>query len=211
MATVATQLAYRPWRQINPEVTMTTEILPAVYSSWTTEMVAAMPRVEGERYEIIGGALHVTTQPHMRHQGAIFRLGRFMSNWNDQAGVLIPAPGVIYDDDNAVAPDLVWMTRARYAQIAGRDGKLHGSPELVVEMLSPGKANEERDREFKLVLFDRQGVDEYWICDWRAQTIDIYRRDTEGLRLAQSLDAAMQLTSPLLPGFSVLVETIFQL
>lgn len=190
---------------------MTVDILPAVYTSWTPAMIASMPRVEGERYEIIDGALHVTTQPHMRHQSAILRLGRFMSNWNDQVGILIPAPGVIYDDDNAVAPDLVWMTRERYAQIAGQDGKFHGSPELVVEMLSPGKANEERDRDFKLTLFNRQGVDEYWICDWRVQTIDIYRRDAEGLRLAQSLGAAMHLTSPLLPGFSVLVETIFQL
>ena len=73
---------------------------------------------------------------------------------------------------------------------------------LVVEVLSPGARNEARDRHAKLGLYSRQGVLEYWIVDWRARAVEVYRRDGDGLRLTVRLSGNDVLTTPLLDGFA---------
>src|SRR5437868_4287433 len=83
---------------------------------------------------------------------------------------------------------------------------LHEPPELVVEVLSPGAANERRDRDAKLKLYARRGVDEYWLVDWQRRRVELYRRDGPAFRLGASLTDADQLQSPLLPGFAHAVD-----
>jgi Uma2 family endonuclease len=80
---------------------------------------------------------------------------------------------------------------------------------LVVEVLSPGGANERRDRDVKLKLYSRRGVLEYWVVDWRPQEIEVYRRKQLALRLIATLYPTDTLTSPLLPGFVCQVATLF--
>jgi Uma2 family endonuclease len=124
-------------------------------------------------------------------------------------GLLLPGSGVIFAEDQAVIPDLVWVSRERFSRVIGRDGKLHRSPDLVIEILSPGPQNEERDREVKLKLYSRQGVREYWILDPADETVAIYRRVELALQLVATLTASDSLTSPLLPGFSCPVQELF--
>ncbi|MBI2218960.1 MAG: Uma2 family endonuclease, partial [Candidatus Rokubacteria bacterium] len=54
--------------------------------------------------------------------------------------------------------DVVWVSTQRLATVLWPDGKLHAAPDLIVEVLSPGAANERRDREVKLTLYSRRGV-----------------------------------------------------
>jgi Uma2 family endonuclease len=179
------------------------------YPHWTVDLLYKIPHVEGERYELIQGELYVTSAPHFRHQLVCSLLATELTNWSRSAsvaGVAIITPGVIYADNEAVIPDLIWLSSSRLTALAGKDGKLHGSPELVVEVLSPGKANEERDREKKLELYSRRGVLEYWIVDWPAVTVEIYRPVEGELQLAQTLRAGETLSSPLLPGFAVIID-----
>jgi Uma2 family endonuclease len=123
---------------------------------------------------------------------------------------VFPAPGVIFSEQDAVAPDLVWVSVERAPLVVNReDGKLHGAPDLVVEVLSQGSANERRDRETKLALYDRYGTPEYWIGDRFERQVDVYRRDTGSLSLVVQVQAAELLTSPLLPGFACPVKTLF--
>jgi Uma2 family endonuclease len=86
---------------------------------------------------------------------------------------------------------------------------LHGAPDLAVEVLSQGSANERRDRETKLARYDRYGVTEYWIVDRVARRVDVYRRDSGSLSLVAQVQADELLTSPLVPGFACPVETLF--
>ena len=191
----------------------TAEPRVAAHSHWTVAMVRRMPRVEGERYELIDGELYVATQPHTRHQIACSRIMFQLELWNSNGrpGVVIPAPGVIYSKREAVAPDVVWVSAARFQQIMGKDGKLHGSPELMIELLSPGKANAERDREKKLELYSRRGVQEYWIADWQTTTVEIYRSQDDALQLVATVGAGETIESPLLPGFSCVIDRFFEL
>ena len=159
---------------------------------------------DDRRYEIIDGELYVSTQPHWCHQLTATEISHALRVWNGETGlgVVNVAPGVIFAADEAVAPDLVWISREHFARVVGDDGKLHAAPDLVVEILSPGSDNEERDRDAKLKLYSRRGVREYWIVDWRAPSVQVYRRENAALHLAVTLASEDVLTSPLLPGFA---------
>ena len=168
--------------------------------------------LDDTRYELIEGALFVAKQPHWAHQYASFRLAAAFEVWNRQTGrgVANIAPGVIFSPEEGVAPDVVWISRERRAQGLRADGKLHAAPELAVEVLSPGDTNERRDREFKRKLYAREGVEEYWLVDWRARTVEVYRRTGDLLQLAQTLTDADTLASPLLPGFAYPVRDLWE-
>ena len=177
---------------------------------WTSADLAVLPD-DGKRYEIIDGDLYMSRQPHWHHQQACGRIFTALDTWSRQtgAGEANLAPGVIFAEDDDVAPDVVWISQARRATALGPEGHLHAAPELVVEVLSPGGANERRDREAKLKLYSRRGVLEYWIVDWRTQQIEVYQREQLALRLVATLYPTDTLISPLLPGFVCQVATLF--
>ncbi len=177
---------------------------------WTSADLELMPD-DGKRYEIVAGELYVSKQPHWHHQALSGRLFALLDAWNRQthAGAANIAPGVIFAEDEDVVPDVVWISRESLAAALASDGKLHTAPELVVEILSPGLTNERRDREAKLKLYWRRGVQEYWIVDWRRRGIEVYRLDQLTLALVYTLTDHDTLESPLLPGFSEPLSSLF--
>src|SRR6202035_1016121 len=178
--------------------------------NYTSKDLELLPD-DGKRYEIIDGELYMSKQPHWHHQFAGLRISMFLQMWSDQtkAGIANYAPGLIFDDDEDVVPDIVWISRQRLATALRPDGKLHEAPELAVEILSPGSTNERRDRELKLKLYSRRGSDEYWIVNWREQRVEVYRRQNAVLTLQETLNEDDLLHSPLLPGFSCHVRQLF--
>jgi Uma2 family endonuclease len=79
----------------------------------------------------------------------------------------------------------------------------------MVEILSPGERNEQRDKEVKLKLYSLHGILEYWIVNWQMKSVEVYRRNDAQLQLTSTLIETDTLTSALLPGFSLPVEQIF--
>jgi len=182
---------------------------------WTIADLDAFPQSsDGTRYEIIDGELFVSTQPSSQHQFTCGQATYELEAWNrvSLAGVVLPAPGLIFADDDNAAPDVVWASKSRLRSILWDDGKLHGPPELVIEVLSPGPENARRDRDVKLRLYSRHGINEYWIFDLKQHRADLYRRDAgdlSELRLAASLDENDELRSPPLPGVQIRVGNLF--
>ena len=88
-------------------------------------------------------------------------------------------------------------------------GHLIIAPELAIEVLSPGLANEQRDREAKLKLYGARGVQEYWILNWQLQQVEVYRRQQAMLKLVVTLLGDDLLTSPLLPNFTCPISRFF--
>jgi Uma2 family endonuclease len=178
---------------------------------FTSADLASLPD-NGNRYEIIDGELIMSKQLHWDHQYVCGRLFSRLDNWNDTTalGQVNLAPGVIFAEDDDVAPDLVWISKKRRDASLERDGHLHGTPEIAIEVLSPGSANENRDRKLKLELYSRRGVDEYWIVNWRTRQIEVYRRRQKKLRLIETLNESDALESPLLPGFSCPLKSLFE-
>ncbi|MPZ16226.1 MAG: Uma2 family endonuclease [Chloroflexi bacterium] len=134
-----------------------------------------------------------------------------LGQWSRQtgAGVVNFAPGLIFAEDQNVAPDIVWVSAGRLPLLLEADQKLHAAPDLVVEVLSPGPKNEQRDREAKLNLYSRRGVREYWIVDWQLRQMDIYRRSNAALELATTALEGDSLRSSLLPGFELSLDDLF--
>jgi Uma2 family endonuclease len=178
---------------------------------WTIADLDLFLDHETKHYEIIDGELYVSKAPREEHQEATVEIGYELVGWNRRTGLghVLVGPGVIFSESDAVIPDLVWMSRERRAVIVWQDGHLHGAPELIVEVLSPGDKNEVRDRDTKLRLYSRYGVLEYWIVDPRLETVAVYRRHEAQLALVATLTHDDSITSPVLPGFSAAVASFF--
>jgi Uma2 family endonuclease len=128
---------------------------------------------------------------------------------SSKLGEPITTAGIIFTDADNVIPDVVWISHERLAKLLDDEGHLRGAPELVVEVLSPGATNERRDREAKLKLYSATGVQEYWIANWQLQQLEVYRREAAQLKLLSTLLADDEITSPILPGFRVRVQSFF--
>jgi Uma2 family endonuclease len=134
-----------------------------------------------------------------------------LHTWNEATGIghAVFAPGLIFSQYDDVAPDVVWLSRNRLADGLDENGHLRVTPELIAEVLMPGVHDERRDREAKLLLYSRCGVSEYWIVNWMARTIALYRRDQAQLHYVATLFESDKIESPLLPGFSCSVASLF--
>ncbi|NJP11259.1 MAG: Uma2 family endonuclease [Cyanobacteria bacterium CRU_2_1] len=177
---------------------------------WTTADLDLLPD-NGTRYEIIDGELFMTKAPRWKHQRTADRICAILNGWSDesQLGEATTTPGIIFSEADNVIPDVVWVSYERLEALLDEAEHLTGAPELIVEVLSPGEANERRDREVKLKLYSSQGVQEYWIVNRQLQQVQVYRRQQGTLKLALTLFANDEISSPLLPGFSCLVAKFF--
>lgn len=174
---------------------------------WTTADLELFPD-NGNRYEIVDGELFVTRAPHWGHQKVADKICAAL-NSQTSSGEAVTGVGIIFTDADNVIADVVWVSNDRLAAVLDDAGHLTAAPELVVEVLSPGEGNERRDRQVKLKLYATQGVRQYWIVDRQLQQIQVYRREQATLVLAATLLSSDELTSPLLPGFSCHVGSLF--
>jgi Uma2 family endonuclease len=183
----------------------------SVSRRWTVADLEQLETKETERYEIIDGELIVTTAPSWRHQRVGSRIWGALDIWSEVSGLGLPheGSGVVFDAENAVIPDLVWISFEKMRRSTDRAGHFLVAPELVVEMLSPGSENARRDRRTKLALYSREGVYEYWIIDVEQRTIEVYRRDAQRLNLYETYGADGVLETPILPGFHLEIARIW--
>jgi Uma2 family endonuclease len=169
-----------------------------------------LPADDGNRYELIEGELCVSTSPDLLHQRAAGRIYVAFAKYLEEqpVGEILFGPGVILSDYDGVIPDLVYLSNERRDEVA-TGARIYGAPSLVVEILSPGRQNLERDRTKKLRLYAKFGVEEYWIVDPRERAVEVYRRESETLKLFATLIGRDAITSRLLPGFGPAVASFF--
>ncbi|MCR4340394.1 MAG: Uma2 family endonuclease [Gemmatimonadaceae bacterium] len=137
--------------------------MPATAKRWTADDVRALP-ADRNRYEVIEGELYVTPAPSFRHQEALSSLHFAMSLYlrEHPVGMVLFAPtDVEFEPESMVQPDLfvLPLVDGRKPRSVKEAGKLL----LAVEVLSPSTAR--LDRQLKRRLYQRYGVEEYWIVD----------------------------------------------
>ncbi len=165
---------------------------------------------DGNRYELIEGELYVSTAPDLIHQRTLGKIHFSFASFlvEHPIGEIVLGPGVIFSDHDGVIPDLVYLSNARRDEIATGE-RIHGAPTLVIEILSPGSQNRERDGKLKLKLYAKFGVEEYWIVDPRKRAIEVYRREAETLKLFTTFICDEVIATPLLPTFAPAVGSFF--
>lgn len=167
---------------------------------------------DGNKYELIEGEIYMSRAPSLTHQITLHNFqmafGSFLTD--NPIGIVVPGPGVIFDDFNGVIPDIVFFSNERRAEIASGD-RLNGAPDLVIEIISPGTENERRDRVLKRRLYGRFGVKEYWLVDLMNRSVEVYALGQDGLELKASYTGDDELTSSLLPGFRARLTELFKL
>jgi len=186
-------------------------------------MRAASPRVkltyedfllfpdDGKRHELIDGEHYVTPSPDTRHQRISGRLYLVIGNWLEAhpMGQLFYAPfDVVFSNFDVVEPDLLYMSNERAAQVL-TDKHVSGVPELVIEIGSPG--TRKRDETLKRRLYERTGVNEYWVVDPTVDVIRVFRRSGEKFDRPMELaaEARDMLTTALLPGLEIHLARVF--
>ena len=161
----------------------------------------------------------MTHAPHWGHQRACVRTASYLDVWSLETnlGEVAAGPGVLFTDADNVIPDVAWINKSRLPMALDDSGHLVEAPDLAVEVLSPGLENQRReltsqrlcDRTLKLRLYSAQGAREYWLLDWRAKKVEVYRRESANLVLQATLFEGDTLASPMLPNFSCPIERLY--
>lgn len=117
---------------------------------------------EGTLCEVIDNVLYMSPAPKYNHQSLIALLARRIGNYLEKTniGEVIISPFDVYFDDllSAVQPDLLVVLNEN-RHILKEDGYIHGSPDVIIEVLSSDK---KRDLVKKKSLYERAGVHEYF-------------------------------------------------
>jgi Uma2 family endonuclease len=102
-------------------------------------------------------------------------------------------------------PDVVVYLQEHLDRFGERFGE---GADLVVEIVSEGKANRERDLEIKPADYAAAGVAEYWIVDPQEQEIQVLTLVDGSYQQHGRFSVGQEATSVLLPDFRVHVRDV---
>ena len=151
---------------------------------WTLEELHSLPD-DGNKYELIRGALFVTPAPTDPHETVGARLTRILDRYveRENLGYVYRPRAVVRFEDSEVEPDL--MVRQPHPDPDNPDWATAPTPSLVVEIASP--STRKRDREEKRALYMDASVPEYWIVDADKRTITVVMPSTADVVATETL------------------------
>jgi len=168
---------------------------------------------DGQRHELIDGEHYVTPSPASVHQRIVgniyFRMRRFLEG--SPVGEAFLAPfDVVFGTHDVVEPDLLYIAAARRRDILTAQ-HVRGVPDLVIEVGSPG--TRKRDETIKRRLYERTGVQEYWVVDPELEVVRVYRLDggTYGRPIELAREAGDVLKSGVIEGFELPLTDVFRM
>jgi Uma2 family endonuclease len=158
--------------------------------------------------ELSEGCLEVLPMPTPFHQRIAQYLFKLLEAW-----VLTHAAGEVF-----IAPLRVrlWAGKIREPDVVFlRPGRVYNplrppeGADLVMEVVSGGPKDRERDLEVKREEYAEARIAEYWIVDPHEQRVTVLVLDGERYRVHGQFAPGAQATSVLFPGFTVDVAAAF--
>ena len=180
-----------------------------IAEKWTyQDMVENLP--PESRYEIINNELYEMPAPNTEHQRISrkveFQLLSFVEK--NQLGEVFNAPfDVVFDEDNTTQPDILFISNENLKNLT--DKNFRGSPDLVVEIVSP--QSELRDKEYKKTLYAKYGVKELWIIDPSVLFVEIFSLESGKYVQIDFIVFNGILSSQVLTGFEIVGDSFFDL
>ncbi len=134
---------------------------------------------EDERWEIIDGVPYLQAAPSPTHQLVSGELYRQFANYlQDKPCKAYPAPFCVRftsgnkkqneDIKKVVEPDIAIVCDRSKIDEKG----CNGSPDLIIEVLSPSSIK--MDRVVKFNLYEKAGVQEYWIVEPEGKLVSVF-------------------------------------
>lgn len=135
------------------------------------------PRSDINHYELIDGRIVMTPPAGWTHAHIEIRLAHVLEEHVAKHGLgraFGSSAGYDLPSGDTVEPDASFVSADRFAANPPRDPNefLRIVPNLVVEILSPGTAK--RDRTEKKEIYERNGVEEYWVVDPPQKTVTVF-------------------------------------
>ena len=125
---------------------------------------------EEPREELLGGRTYMMSSQTVNHSQIASNIyyafrsylkGRTCRPFNDSVDVYLT-------ENDRVIPDAMIVCNKNIIKLDG----IHGAPDLIVEVLSPGTTK--KDKGYKKNLSETAGVKEYWIVDPITHSIEVY-------------------------------------
>jgi Uma2 family endonuclease len=174
---------------------------------WTEADYFALP--DTNRYiELSEGELIMPPHPTETHQRVVLNLVRLLDAFvmGHELGTVRFAPLPVRLWPGKIRePDIFFVAQEHSDRIGER---VYGPPDLVVEVLSPGTWR--TDRHEKLFEYAQAGVEEYWMVDPDARTVEVFVLRRGAYELLGKWGMRERVRSELLEGFEVAVEEVFR-
>lgn len=180
---------------------------------WTEANYLALPETN-RIIELSDGKVVMPDMPTDSHQytvGELFAVIRAFVQERNLGQVRVAPLRVHLWSGRFREPDIVFMHRDHTDRI-GED--YWGIPDLVVEVISPrtpqSSGTEHVDRGEKFAEYAQAGIQEYWLIDPNACTIEIYVYRNDVYHLLDRWREGEIARSQVLEGFEVPVEAVIQ-
>jgi Uma2 family endonuclease len=186
-----------------------TERLPTPPLKMTLEEFRALPEGPPD-YEFEKGEVIPLPRPHGQHQDILAELlGALRSHVKrHRLGRVWPEIDVELPNERSYVPDLCYLSRERQGAYSEEDGKIHGAPDLVVEIVSRSSAS--RDRLRKMTGYFEAGVPWYWLVDSHDLGIEEYRATPQGYLRTASVEAGDTFRPGLFPGLEINLQALLE-
>ena len=158
--------------------------------------------------ELVDGCLEFLPMPTPAHQRLSRYLARRLEDVVDtnSLGEVLSAPcPVRLWEGRFREPDVFYVSHARRIEAT----KPPKGADLVIEIVSPGTTNRERDLVKKREDYAKAGVPEYWLVDAEEQRVTALTLDEGSYLVHGEFGPGATATSGLLPDFRIDVAELF--
>ena len=128
---------------------------------------------EGLLCQVIENTLYMSPTPDYYHQnlsGELYFAIMTIIKQTDLGNCITAPMDVFLNENNAFQPDILFIAKNNLGII--KDGKIRGTPDLIVEILSPGSIR--HDTVTKRNVYEKCGVKEYFIVDPKNKEVITY-------------------------------------
>ncbi len=160
------------------------------------------------KYELINGVLIVVPAPSVGERGPNDLLGQLLRNYseNHQEGsacdYTVSEHTIPYSENRRRADRVVWTGLGRMPN------ERKDMPSIVIEFVSEGRTNRERDYRTKRREYAELGIREYWIIDRFERQMTVVRNEQQ-TQTEIPIDESSVYQTPLLPGFELAIARLF--
>lgn len=169
------------------------------------------PDREYNRYELIHERIVISPPASYGHSSAEGQIGARIGSFvldNKSGKVFGSSGGFVLPSGDVVQPDFAFIATERLQlQNQTKTDFIRVVPTLVIEILSPSTARQ--DWNDKKTIYERNGIEEYWVVDTANQTITVFHLVSGRFDAGSFFESSQDLASSVLPGFQCRVSELF--